>query len=240
MKAPVTLRVIKPQQCVFAFGIPSSPEAFAESKAAVGDYYAQGYDDWDHYNFAFGRNARKAQRNAVKLGVNVRSYVSCQEFAELLSGAFDVIILFSHWSGTAIEFKGGFGTATQVVNSVANPELDDFVDLAVCQSRDFGQQLKRRFPRCVVSLGDRNLSPNLWLDYYLTLFEWLKNNDSCYLDAVRENLKRFTRTSWMSRVRSGVAKNLKSSRELGLKPLGPTGGGHDDTNPGPEPTRTPE
>lgn len=221
MRSPVTSRVIKPQQCVFAFGIPTSKQAFLESRFAVGDSYVRKFVDWKQYKTLFARDAARAQRKAKTLGVNVRRHVSCQEFVALFDGEFDVIILFSHWTGEGIEFKGGFGTAAHVVESISNPTFAEFADLTICKSRTFGDQLKRRFIHCTVSVGDVNLSPDRWLAYYLALFKILKQNNLCYFDAVKENLEHFLTRSWMGRVKSALVEDFKRRRGLGAKPLGP-------------------
>lgn len=218
---PITLRVVKPRQCIFVFGIPTSEEAYVASRQSAGDYYAKKYLKWEHYDKAFSQNALQVQEAARELGVNVRKYVSCQEFCELFNGAFDVIILFSHWSGEAIEFKYGFGTAARIAHNIANTDFAGIVDFTICQSRPSGDRVKHRCPNCAVFVGDEDLSPNFWLAYYLALFKQLKDNRFSYLDADEENRKYLAANLKMDMDEPAAAEHFEGCSEAQPKHLGP-------------------
>ena len=110
MEAIVSEKIIKPQNCVLCFGIPTSRNDFfidiRDEKKEFAKLFKGG---WIQYYSQISIHIEKLENIYKELGVKIVHKLTIENFGQILqSKKFDVVILFSHWSKDAIEFNDGF------------------------------------------------------------------------------------------------------------------------------------
>jgi hypothetical protein len=99
-------KIIKPENCIFAFGIPTSKEDFYNDLQRENKDFAKsvemkckraGKDPWEKYNKDIIHVIRKVEPMMKDLGVTVIHQLTLKDFGEILqSNRFDVVILLTH------------------------------------------------------------------------------------------------------------------------------------------------
>lgn len=94
-KISVAQRIVKPENCALAFGIPMSREAFLHNQAQDGENFAKHYHGvWERYDHEVVRHLRKYAPLLEQLGVNVVEQLTLQRFGGLFREAkLDVVVL---------------------------------------------------------------------------------------------------------------------------------------------------
>jgi hypothetical protein len=182
----VTRRVMKPRDCVVAFGIPTTREAFFHAlRTPQGrDFIPNCCPDWQDYYFQIASYADRLVPLMERMGTAVVRDVPLQGFGELLRRArHPVVILFSHWRGEAVEFADGLAPVPAVIREVPDP-FRGIIDLCVCHPDSLALQLGDRWPHSVVKFTGVETTPALWLYIYFLVMRILSREDTTYLDAV--------------------------------------------------------
>jgi len=192
----VATRVIRPEECVVAFGIPTCEASFrASHRGSDPRLFARSFSCYDEYEHRFLRPYRTATRSMQRSGARVVADLSLDVLGELCrSSEIRVVILFSHWEEGGVEMHGGFAPAGEIVQRVPHG-LAKIVDLTVCHCVALGHRLARERPECVVRLSlsrdnDRGseLEPALWLGFYRALFLILKRKSMSYMQVFEDAL----------------------------------------------------
>lgn len=183
---PVTRRIVKPPNCAFVFGIPTSQEGFRmaeQSKNA--DFAKQFVGGWTQYYLQFVRDLESVEPLLRKWGVVVVRDATIGDFARLLVQSFDVVILFSHWDEDAIEFREG-SAGTKALLAAIPLTFAGILDLCVCHPMSLVRELRSHRPGCIVKYLPSEATPHYWLYFYRTLFSQLQNRNLTYLAAIEE------------------------------------------------------
>jgi len=106
------------------------------------------------------------------------------------SGCFDVVILFAHWRGDAVEFFGGFADPDTFLQRVPN-EFTGLIDLCVCHPPELVRALLSRRPNCLIKFITTEATPGFWLYFYLALFKHLHDDNDTYLGGLEKAVKSF-------------------------------------------------
>jgi hypothetical protein len=190
-KIGVAQRIVKPENCALAFGIPTSRETFLRDQAQDGEYFAKHYHGvWERYDHEVVRHLRKYAPLLKQLGVNVVEQLTLQHFGELFRDAkLDVVVLFSHWHDDAVEFHDGLALAPAIIEQIP-VDFSGVLDLCVCHPESLTIALRRDRPRCLIRYTNKPATPYIWLYFYMELFNYLRQHDSTYLQALEEVIMR--------------------------------------------------
>ncbi|MDX2044364.1 MAG: hypothetical protein SF097_24355 [Acidobacteriota bacterium] len=188
MKPNISERIIRPEQCVFAFGIPLTKEAFLKDLGHPNKNFARKFHGvWEKYFEEIVSHFEMVRPRLIELGVALCPELTFEKFGHLLREGFDVIILFSHWEEDAIEFFDGFVDYRKIVETI--PEsFDGVLDLTVCHPERLVVALRGERTRCLIrSIREKKkLIPHYWLYFFLALFTHLKFCNLTYLQAVED------------------------------------------------------
>lgn len=183
---PVTRRIVKPSNCAFVFGIPTSQEGFRMAEQSNNADFAKGFaGGWAQYYLQFVRDLESVEPLLRKWGVVVIHNATFGDFAKVFSGRFDVVILFSHWDDDAIEFRDG-PAGTQALLAAIPLTFAGIVDLCVCHPMSLVRELRDHRPNCIVKYLPTEAAPHYWLYFYRTLFNQLQNQNLSYLAAIEQ------------------------------------------------------
>ena len=105
-------------------------------------------------------------------------------------GHFDVVILFAHWCGDAVELFGGFADPDTFLQRVPN-EFSGLIDLCVCHPPELVRALRSSRPNCLIKFITKEATPGFWLYFYLALFKHLQDDNDTYLGGLEKAVKIF-------------------------------------------------
>ena len=196
MEEGISNRIIKPEKCVFCFGIPTSENSFYKDQKHPTKNFAKRFNGvWAKYDYQIVSHIKKIEPKIIKYGVTVVHGLTLQKFGKLLNkNNFLVIILFSHWENNALEFYDGFAEISAIVDEIPR-EFSGILDLSICHPIPLTIALKKERPNCLVRFTNKEATPYLWLNFYETLFWHLKQQNLTYLKAIEEVVGAFLKES---------------------------------------------
>lgn len=208
---------------MFAFGIPLSKDDFLEDLKHPNKNFARKFHGvWERYFEEIVGDFEMIRPRLTELSVTLCPELTFEKFGLLFQEGFDVIILFSHWEGDAIEFYDGFVDYKDIVEKI--PEsFDGVLDLTVCHPDRLVVALRGDRARCLIrSIKEKKkLIPHYWLFFFLALFTHLKYCDLTYLQAVEDVVagfrKKIGRSSSMKQLHT---EKLKREFETYLEKIG--------------------
>ena len=174
---------VVPERCAMAFGIASSRSGYERHLAtrAAHDFVPAVCPAWPAYARVV-RQLDAAIARLRSLGVVVHRDVTLEDFGRCFDGA-SVVILFSHWARDSVEFDDGLAPYTDVVSAVPH-DFSGVVDLCVCHPAALVLQLRRDRRECLIKASQSKTRISYWLQFYVVLFQYLRNTASTYSDAV--------------------------------------------------------
>lgn len=201
MHSDVLMKVIKPEHCLLAFGIPVTEDDFLQRKHLKHGFayrFSERYGETAvvEYQRQFLNELRRIEPRLKWLGLKVMHRIDQQRFYALMhQQAYDVIILFSHSAGDleAIEFSDGFMSYQDVLESIPS-SYGGFVDFSVCKLTPLAMELKWERLKTTTRYSINRALPFFWLGFYLNLFEHLEREDKTYLQAYNEVVAEYLRT----------------------------------------------
>lgn len=201
----ITDKIIKPKQCIIAFGVPTSEEDFRQDLKAANKDFAKKFsyncqellhdtnDPWKIYSNQFISHLTTVESSIKKSGAKVVHKLTLKEYGKLFKdNRFDVIILFSHWKQNpdAVEFHDGMSNIPNIIEQVPI-HFSGIIDLCVCRPKSLRIGLDHHRPNCIVISAKHNITPYKWLYFYDILFKYLTQNNLTYLSALEELLDSF-------------------------------------------------
>lgn len=179
----LTLRITKPTDCAFAFGIPITEAAFLKARRSPrADYVRQWRGGWPEYDQCFAADARRFAKSLEVWRVETVHDATLSQFGRLLSAGHTVVTLFSHWTEDAIEFGEGLVDIPSIVNIVPK-DFSGFLDLCTCHPTALVDALKEHRPLCFVKSVRGKSRPTRWLQFYRVLYHELARHDTTFLRA---------------------------------------------------------
>lgn len=190
----VTRRIIKPEQCVVGFGIPTSREGFlrAQASPANRDFVVNNCSDLRDYEREVLNYTDEMIPVLKGLGATVLPDLTLPGFGQLLKKNPPVVILFAHWRTDSVEFNDGLARIEDVIKAVP-PDYDGIIDLCVCHPKELALGLRRVRRECVVKFPEDAATPALWLFFYEVLLTKLRDAEMTYLAAVESTISNFQR-----------------------------------------------
>jgi hypothetical protein len=183
---PISRRIVKPSNCVLAFGIPTSREGFYRAlDSPHADFVKRFLGGWPQYHAQFVVDVEIVEPILCKLGVTTIHDATLADFARVVDQSFDVIILFSHWHADAVEFRSGFESVRSLLSAIPSA-FAGVLDLCVCHPMTLVSALHRHRPGCIVKYLPTEAAPHYWMYFYRTLFSQLQSRDLTYLTAIQE------------------------------------------------------
>ena len=190
-------RVTKPENCILAFGIPTSIEDFKRDLELANKDFAKDFNGVSaRYDKEFLQHLEKTECKMVQSGARILRRLTLDDFGALfVVENVDVIILFTHWTKkNEIEFFDGLAAIPQVIEKIP-ADFVGLLDLCVCHPRNLSVGLRKEHPDCLTRFTDNKATPFLWLYFYHTLFKYLASNDINYMDALKDVIKTFLSTT---------------------------------------------
>ena len=196
MKRNISERIIKPENCAVAFGIPTSKQAFERdgSDEVANKEFAKLYRwAWGKFEAEIVNPFEKVVPVITGLGVEVCAEATLEDFGQLVRNErFDVVVLFSHWGDESIEFHDGFAQVPSIIEKIPS-DFDRILDLSVCHPKSLVEALRRERPDCLIRHIEleKEVTPGIWMYFYLALFKHLKHSDVTYLKALLDVIEAF-------------------------------------------------
>jgi hypothetical protein len=179
----ITRTIIRPENCAIAFGIPTDELSFARAMKNRGSDYVRRYlGGFTQYEKHLLKDLDRFLVFLAKWNVHVERTVTAERLSALLSGAFDVVTLFSHGTENSVEFTDGLVEVNSIVDCVPL-NYSGFIDLCVCHPLGLVNELKFRRPNCHVKWEPLEVEPVEWMYIYPLLFSELARGQSTYLQA---------------------------------------------------------
>jgi hypothetical protein len=142
-------RVISPKECAVAFGIPTTAAEFAfASQNGQSDYVTSWYGGLPQFRRTLLGDLERFMRFAEHCKLPIIQALTLPKFTALLSGQFEVVVLFSHFDDDHVEFKDGFLCSQQVPEAIP-PAFEGILDLCVCHPASLVKKLDANRP-CLV------------------------------------------------------------------------------------------
>jgi hypothetical protein len=185
-RIPISRRLVKPSNCAFAIGLSASRDGFRrDQENQRADFAKRFLGGWEQYYEQFVTDREELASKLRKWGVTVIHDSSLCDFAELFARPFDVVILFSHWSGDSVEFRGGLEGVSAILAAIP-PAFDGILDLCVCHPDPLARALSVHRPQCLVKHTPIEAAPEYWFRFYGILFSQLHTRELTYLAAMEE------------------------------------------------------
>lgn len=187
----ISKKIIKPENCIMAFGIPVSKKRFKDHQLSNKADFAKRFINWSQYHHQFVSNIEKVIPAIIQLGVSIEPELRLKDFEHLFNkNKIDVVILFSHWNQNSIEFDDGLAHIQSIVRKIPQ-DYYGILDLCVCHPDDFTKILRECRPNCLIRYTHQKATPYIWLYFYTVLFNYLKDYNSTYLEALETVIKEF-------------------------------------------------
>lgn len=185
-RLPISRRIVKPSNCAFAIGLPTSRDEFRKAlESERADFAKRFLGGWAQYYGQFVTDLVEMESRLRNWGVCIIHNASLTDFAELFARPFDVVILFSHWSGDSVEFRGGLENVSATLAAIPKG-FDGLLDLCVCHPVALARALSIHRPRCLVKHIPVEAAPEYWWRFYRILFSQLHTRELTYLAAMEE------------------------------------------------------
>ena len=189
MKAQVELysEIIKPEDCTFAIGIPTTKESFSDAIKRADKGYAGMFNNvWKRYEAEITREIRNIKPILENMNVQFIEDLTLNKFKNFFDdNERKVIILFSHWEKNKVEFADGFAGIDRIIDQIPE-EAQQIIDLCVCNPVNLRLALKQKRPACTVRFINKQATPYLWLKFYKMLFRHLERESLTYTKAIEE------------------------------------------------------
>jgi hypothetical protein len=189
LSADVATKIVKPRDCILAFGIPTSEADFRADLRSVCKDFARNFNGlWARYEAEFIDPLVKVERIIRNLDTRVVHGLTLARFGALVATA-DVFILFTHWIGEQVEFADGLQPIAPIVEAIPQTYAG-ILDLCVCRSDRFAAAVRSARTGCLVRhVAERAVTPAYWLYFFMVLFKYLEHHDTSYLNAVAEVIR---------------------------------------------------
>jgi hypothetical protein len=176
-------RVVRPWNCLMAFGVPTTMEEFESDLALGRNDFARQIGDPRTFKTAFLKDFRTTTSTMRKLGLYVKQNATVQALADAFTLGFPVTILYSHWNLTTgcIELRDGL-QSPQTITEIVPRSYSGLIDLTVCTPPALAKQLFRAREELYVMWNENELDARFWLWFYVALFKLLSENEMTYLD----------------------------------------------------------
>ena len=183
----LTETATRPDECVLAFGIPTSREAFLRDRDRPDKDFAGRFAGlWRRYDDEVAGPLRAIEPELTGRGVSVEHETTLIRFGELLRDEkYRVIILFSHWHKNMVEFADAMTAADDIV-AIVPEDFSGVLDLCVCHPEGLTKGIRAERPRCRMRFCQGTATPFFWLSFYQALFEHLDGANLPYLAALTQ------------------------------------------------------
>ena len=187
----ISRKIIKPENCVMAFGIPITKEDFLKDlKNPYKDFARRFKGGWTQYYHQIVSNSDTILPEIRKYGAEIQTIASDRFRNIFKENKYDIIILFSHWQKDTIELYDKAVGITEIVQLIPY-EFNGIIDLCVCHPEKLTIALRKERPNCLIRYAQNKATPFIWLYFYLFLFKQLQAKDVNYLEALELTIQKF-------------------------------------------------
>lgn len=170
-------QVIKPNDCVIGFGIPTSKSAYITNKNMG---YSRLYETKAKYNYDIIVPINNFMKIITAWGVITIFDLNSYNFANLFrKNGFKVIILFSHWEDDFVEFSNGLIAIDEICNSIPE-QFNGTLDFCICHPEKLIKKIIQTKPDIDFRYTNEQVTPKFWIDFYTALFSILRVKNVTY------------------------------------------------------------
>ena len=177
----ISERIVKPANCAFTLGIPSSEEEFWSGRSE----FAKSFNGvWSRYYYEVIRHVDKYEPVYKALGVTFKRRITLQGYSELFrEKEIDVIIHLSHSEGDQLEFADGLFGPAEIIRAIPD-HLFGIADLTACKGPEsLVKTLHNERSSLIVKWLPVDATAYVWLYFFSQLFGYLYQNNTNYIDA---------------------------------------------------------
>jgi hypothetical protein len=178
-------QIVKPRDCVLAFGIPTTRTAFDRALNDPGnrDFIVNRSRDWKKYECEVISEIENTEPNIRALGVRVVHDLTIDLLGQLFEDrAATVIVLFCHSHDASLEFDDGLASVPDVMARIPT-DVQVIIDLCACRAWTLAKTIIKERPRCLTNFVESQATPAYWLYFYWALFKSMKDSELNYLEA---------------------------------------------------------
>jgi len=187
-------KFIKPEDCVLGFGIPTSKESFFQDQENENKDFAKMFGGvWSKYYHQFIKDLKLIEPQLLETGLKIKHNITLADYHQMFSNN-QLIILFSHWKDDKVEFSNGLRPICEIVDGIPN-NYAGIIDLCVCHPNELAVQIREKKTNCLVRYIPRKATPYFWLNFYLALFNYLKEENISYLKALDDVIAEFLKST---------------------------------------------
>lgn len=180
-------RIVLPEHCVVAIGLPSTREGFIRSAETSSEAYVHQYlGGWEQYSAQWLLPLQNFIGKCETFGATVLNEATFESMKSCFRHpGLSAFVLMSHWGDSGIECADRFASIQQFVGMVPD-KFEGVVDLCVCHPEGLASELLRERPNCLVRFTPKKVSPLWWLLYFEGLFRILSNGKLSYIQAYEQ------------------------------------------------------
>ena len=191
----ISKQVIKPSNCVFAFGIPTTKDDFYHdywNSSNGKDFISGSQITWNKYNYEIVSFIEDFEKTVKAIGLNIKHQLTLQEFGSLfLLTDIYAIVLFSHWKDDQVEFFDGLKSIDSILEVIPN-NYYGVIDLSVCHPVNLALAIrKEKGIDNIIRYSLKASTPAYWLSFYKGFFRLLYEEDLNYLTAFETTINFF-------------------------------------------------
>ncbi len=190
--------VVKPANCVLAIAIPTTELEFrsALNRPVPGDFASRN-PAWAKYRHDIVEPFLEAESSYRACGVQVITNTNFSKFGDAIRSHAQVVTLFAHWIGDAVEFADGPRKSEEIVELI-DVEREGVLDLCVCHPERLVRSVKQHSRLTTVRYSLCEAKVDLWFGFYRVLYATLLQYDIDFATAIERTVGTF-RTALKSR-----------------------------------------
>jgi len=197
----ISKKIIKPDDCSFAFGIPTTEEEFYKDFVNLKKDFVNEYSTWSEYYAKIVSVIEKVEADFRSWGVNIIRHLTLSDFEKLFINNRDIIILFSHWKNPdKVEFYDDIYGVSTIIQKIPL-DFSGILDLCVCHPTTLVKRIVQERPNCLTKYIDIEAMPSHWLFFYGALFKLLFDHSITYLEGLKETAHLFLDDNYKKRAR---------------------------------------
>lgn len=185
--------IVTPSDCLLLFGIPTTKAAFFDDIERKDKDFASLFGGrWSRYEYQFVSELNRLRKSFEKTGLKILENATLNDFEKELE-KYQVIILFSHWVGSQVEFSDGLRDIDNVVDAIPQ-SFNGVIDLCVCHPNQLAKKIREARPNVTVKYTAAPATPLMWLNFYSILFHHLHEKPADYVSSLVQLTKAYANT----------------------------------------------
>jgi hypothetical protein len=195
-------RIVAIERCRVMLAVPLDAASFrADLESADKDFVRSCCPEWPLYRREVIDPAMKVVEEARRLGADVITSATLDDWGAMFGEPLDVVVLVAHWLNDKVEFRDGMHSVRAVVDRIP-AGFDGAIDLCVCHPEALAVALRDLFPDSLTHYPSVPADPRVFFPYIRALLWRLSRGDCSYLTASSEVVTAFLQAPGRNRRRA--------------------------------------